>query len=62
MGHVIRDVNLQNYGGDGHPLVRLRRAVDLIEVDVTMVRRPLGPLARADVLTLAEHRTGASPR
>jgi integrase len=59
MGHVIRDVNLQNYGGDGHPLVQLRRAVDLIEVDVTMVRRPFGATASAGVLTLAHHRPGA---
>ena len=54
MGHVIHDVNLINYGGDGHPLEHLRDVVELIDVDISMVRRPFGGSAGATVTRLAD--------
>ncbi len=59
MGHVINDVNLINYGGDGHPLEHLRDVVNLIEIDVSMIRKPFEGSVQASVHHIARHRSAA---
>lgn len=40
MGHAINDVNWEHYSGEGFPLDHLRDVVDLIDIDVSMIRPP----------------------
>ncbi len=42
MGHAITDITHANYYRAGDPISTLRKFVDLIDIDISAIRRPFG--------------------
>ncbi|MBW4983488.1 tyrosine-type recombinase/integrase [Mameliella sp. CS4] len=59
MGHVERDVNITNYNPHGFAKKTLQKWVNMIEIDISMIRKPYGDMPLADVTNLADRRVSA---
>jgi len=46
MGHAITDITHANYYRAGDPISTLRKFVDLIDIDISAIRRPFGSAAQ----------------
>ena len=59
MGHVERDVNITNYNPHGFAKKTLQKWVNMIEIDISMIRKPFGDMPLADITNLADRRVSA---
>ena len=56
MGHVERDIGITKYQPGGFALTKLRKRVNSVEVDISMIRPPFATVGSAHVTDLAAHR------
>lgn len=57
MGHVERDIGITNYNPGGFALKLLRKRVNSVVVDISMIRSPFAEISSASVTDLSCHRT-----
>jgi hypothetical protein len=57
MGHVERDVGITNYNPGGFALAQLRKRVNSVAIDISMIRAPFGSVGSANVTELSTRRT-----
>ncbi|WP_055683274.1 tyrosine-type recombinase/integrase [Jannaschia rubra] len=60
MGHVERDVGITNYNPGGFALTLLRKRVNAVVVDISMIRSPFAEISSASVTDLVSRRAKAS--
>lgn len=60
LGHELNDVNLEFYGGDGHPLDYLQEVVNAVKIDISMIQSPMEKVENAQVTSLGAARTRLS--
>ena len=58
MGHVERDVGITNYNPGGFALTLLRKRVNSVALDVSMIRSPFANQTPANVAHLSDRRPG----
>ena len=56
MGHVERDIGITNYNPGGFALKKLRKRVNSVVVNISMIRPPFATVGSAHVTDLAAHR------
>lgn len=56
MGHVERDVGITNYNPSGFSKVLLRKRVNSVVIDISMIRPPFGEVNTQSVTHLSDHR------
>nr|WP_309502372.1 site-specific integrase [uncultured Roseovarius sp.] len=59
MGHVERDVNITNYNPHGFAKKTLHKWVNMIEIDISMIRKPYGDVPVAEITDLRARRISA---
>ncbi|NKX28481.1 tyrosine-type recombinase/integrase [Rhodobacteraceae bacterium R_SAG6] len=60
LGHELNDVNLEFYGGDGHPLGYLQEVVNSVQIDISMIQSPMKKAENAQVTSLGAARARLS--
>ena len=60
MGHELNDVNLEHYGGDGHPLDYLHDVVNKLDIDISMIISPMKKAENTQVTSLGAARARLS--
>ncbi len=56
MGHVERDVGITHYKPDGFSKALLRKRVNSVEIDISMIRPPFATANTKSVTHLSDHR------
>ncbi len=56
MGHVERDVGITSYNPDGFSKALLRKRVNSVVIDISMIRPPFGTINTQAVTHLSDHR------
>ncbi len=56
VGHVERDVGITSYNPNGFATTILRKNVNLVAIDISMIRPPFGQVVSAQVTDLSAHR------